>query len=77
MRRLVAEGSNPSSVCSGKTVEEVWQAIQAGKGGSDAFESVTLGSFLQSVGLDMPGTVAADPQLSNLHLPVAPAVKVR
>lgn len=61
--------------CSGKTVEEVWQAIQAGKGSNGAFESVTLGSFLQSVGLDMPPTLSSDQHMANLQLP-AQQIKV-
>ena len=61
--------------CSGKTVEEVWSAIHSNKT-SSAYETVTLGNFLQSVGLDLPASVSSDPHLSNLQLPVAPHVKV-
>ncbi len=56
---------------SGKTVEEVWQAIQAGKAGErgNPTEPVTLGNFLQSVGVDMPSAVSSDFNLATLgHL---------
>lgn len=58
------------SLCSGKTVEEVWQAIQAGKAGErGSVEPVTLGNFLQSVGVDMPSAVSSDFNLASLgHL---------
>lgn len=51
-------------------MEEVWQAIQAGKAGERGpAEPVTLGNFLQSVGVDMPSAVSSDFNLSNLgHL---------
>lgn len=52
-------------------MEEVWQAIQAGKTGERGHpaEPVTLGNFLQSVGVDMPSAVSSDFNLANLgHL---------
>lgn len=51
-------------------MEEVWQAIQAGKAGERGpTEPVTLGNFLQSVGVDMPSAVSSDFNLASLsHL---------
>ena len=52
-------------------MEEVWQAIQAGKAGErgNPTEPVTLGNFLQSVGVDMPSAVSSDFNLASLgHL---------
>lgn len=52
-------------------MEEVWQAIQAGKAGErgNPTEPVTLGNFLQSVGVDMPSAVSSDFNLATLgHL---------
>jgi len=48
-------------------VEEVWQAIQAGKAGGAGkpMEAVTLGTFLQSVGVEMPPYVSSDYHAAN------------
>ena len=56
-------------------MEEVWQAIQAGKGQTgEPFNSVNLGSFLQSVGVDMPPSVSTELHMTNLSMPSEKAI---
>ncbi len=66
--------------CSGKTVEEVWNSIHKSNGNNDGqqqgvlpgFQTVTLGSFLERVGVDFP---SMDLQQNGL-LPPAPELQV-
>lgn len=66
--------------CSGKTVEEVWNSIHKSNGNSNGeqqpglptFQTVTLGSFLERVGVDFP---SMDLQQNGL-LPPAPELQV-
>ena len=67
------------NACSGKTVEEVWNSIHKSSATNDGqhpglpgFQTVTLGSFLERVGVDFP---SMDLQQNGL-LPPAPDLQV-